>query len=104
MEQFVPEPEDTQDIVDWALSAGAILHILYNLEADADDAPKDIVDFYKKHFLHILQQLPGPFIEPVIEWADICFDKAVETEEEVEEFVRELDAVKPEDFSPDGRE
>lgn len=100
MDKFQVSHDEAEEILDWAISAAAILHLMITAPRSVD--LEERLEANEEGIQNMLEQMPPVMVEPVLEWAQECYDNAVQNEEEVQQFVSLLDDVKPEDFgNPD---
>lgn len=90
-ELFPFDHDEAEEVLNWAVSAGAMLHLLNVAPTNVPD--DEHIAYLRESILQILQNMPGPLVQPVLDWAEICYDNAVEQEEIVSEFVEQLEQV-----------
>lgn len=82
------DSEQSQLVVDWAVRTGAVLYTVYNVMRDTDEITLDHIHEYLEL---ILDDAPECVTAPIISLAEASYAEAVEEEEQIQEFRKELD-------------
>lgn len=91
-ENITLEPEEVQAIINWAVSAGAMITILQNapIHSNTEEALERL-EGYVEAIDIIYANMPDCIIEPVHEVASESIDEAERNEEIVNEFRKQID-------------
>lgn len=92
--------DDAESILDWAISTGALLHLVYY--GTSDMTPEEELKAVMRSIGTMLENMPEVMQEPVVEWAQECYNDAMKDEEIVDTFKEQLDQLTVDDLLDPG--